>query len=107
MKLNQALKVLEKNYKITQRTLDVYVIEIDQDFDDLNKMTLAIKEIDGEAYITDYGYTCQFTDMDIEQIKEICKNNNVHFFNYAIQCKYNNENDIKNLISCINEIINS
>ncbi len=105
MKIKEALKQLSKHHNIVQQTLDVYSIEVQLNNDEQQRIIVAIKEIDGETYLTDYGYSCQYTNLNEEEIKKICKTFDVEFNNYAIQCKYEDEKDLANIIKCINKIL--
>ncbi len=104
MKILEALKQLSKQHNIVKQTLDVYGIYVQLNNDEQQRILIAIKEIDGDTYLTDYGYSCFNNDLSEEKIKEICNKNNVEFNNYAIQCLYNNEKDVAKMINCISEI---
>ena len=100
MNFLDALNTIKKSHNIKIVTKDVYEIETNDD-----KSYLTLKDIGGEGILTDYGTTCDLVDSDEKQLIEICKQNHVNFNNYIIECKYTCENDITNMVNCINTIL--
>lgn len=107
MKFEDALDELKQSFNLRKVKEDVYQIRINRFLNEFNYCYLALKNIDGTAYLTDYGDTCDLVDTDEKILKLICQKNNVEFNHYIIECKYNNFDDIKHMLLCFDEVMST
>ena len=107
MEFKQALSTLNRYFKLKQTTIDVYQILIDKELNEQNLCFLALKDINGIAYLTDYGTTCELVQTDEQILKAICEKNGVVFNNFKVECPFNSTKDIEKMLLAFDEIMQS
>ena len=104
MNLITAIKNIKKENEVNLVSNDVAEIVVNKMLDDFNKYFVAIKEKNGNVYLTDYGKTSEILDLPDDVIFNICNDFNIKCNNYTLQCDYNSNEDLINFIKCIDTL---
>ena len=107
MKLNEALKILKTKYNVKQQASDVFMLDLQKLLNSYTYCYIVLKEINGEAYLTDYSTTSELVDTEEEEYCEICKKNGVNFNKFNIECKFQSNEDVNKMLKCIDDIMAS
>ena len=104
MEFKQAIKNIEKEYKIRWASSTCVQIDTDQFLDAFNYCFVSILDEDGRALITDFADNMEVITLPIERVQEICKQHNIVWNNYHLECEYTSNDDIKRYFECLQQI---
>ena len=102
----KCLESVKKEYETYNENQLFFCVDYDAMITDTDYVFVAVKDFEGKAVICDYANNLQNFEVDVQVVKNICKNYNVIFDDYELKKIYNSNKDIENYVKCVVEISN-
>lgn len=104
MDFKTAISIIEKEYSFRWVNKGCIQIETTQLLDPFNCCMLALFDKNGVALLTDFADNMQVITLPEKRVQEICKQHNIIYNNYHLECIFKSNDDIKRYFECLQQI---
>ena len=104
MDFKTAISIIEKEYKFRWVNKGCVQIETTQLLDPFNSVMLALFDNNGVVMLTDFADNMQVITLSEERVQQICKQHDITWNNYHLECIFKSNDDIKRYLECLSQI---